>query len=313
MSQYCTIPFVNPFRFYRDTESPGPHLDDRWASAQIRAYELRAHYLQKWQRTDTTHIYMESTVAPEPLKVIGVDGLTKKTFTWSVVFSGVSYAGYRVDFDISDLPEDKYFLTQQVTLASIDWRWISEPLHSKDKWPGTLGFRYRNSYNTEGVAFTGGVEFFFRCEAAIPPSELLPKRDRTSAISQSRNVRTLRGTPYRTFQLHVGQAPEAGYGAGVAPWVADLLNRIFCLDYIAIEGKRYESNADADWEVVAHKGYPLVGASIEIVEAFNNSGATAATEDGTTVLHGVVTAYSIETAFWGNSSSSSITDVEEQG
>lgn len=313
MSQYATIPFLNPFRFYPDTETPGVHLDDRWAFAQVRPHERGVRYLQKWQRSDTTHLYVESTIAPAALRVIGVDGLVKKTFAWSVVFTATSYAGYKVDFDISDLPEGKYFLTQQVTLASINWNWVSEPLHSKDSWPGTMGITYKNSYNTEGVAFTAGVEFFFRVEAALPPQEMVPKRERTTAVSQTRNVKTLKGTPYRTFQLHVGQAPESNHWVGVAPWAADLLNRIFCLDYISLEGKRFESNTEVDWEMVGHKEYPLVGASIELVEAFNNSGATVATQDGTTILAGVVTAYAIEAAFWGEGTTIPVTDVQEQG
>jgi hypothetical protein len=312
MAQFVNIPFLNPFKFVPDTNPMGVHLDEAWASVQIRRYETRVHYRQKWVKSDTTKLQLESTIAPEPLKVIGVDGLVKKSITWTAVYTGVQYSIYELTFDISDLPEAVYFITQRVTLAAIDWRWISEPIDSRTAWPGTQLYRYKNSYNTEGVAFSTGVEFTFRCESAIPPNEMTPKRERATAVSQSRNVRTLSGTPYRTYQLHVGQAPESGHFLGVAPWVLDLLNRIFILDYITIDGKRFESNTDSEWEKVFHKQYPLVAGSIEIVEAFNNAGISAATTDGTTLIPGLVVAYDIEDSAFGGSNTISVTDIETQ-
>jgi hypothetical protein len=300
---HLKIPLVLPFKFIPDTNGePGVHFDDNWASTQIRSHEMQVRYLQKWNKADTTKLQIESSLPPANLKVMGVDGLTKKELAWTAVVIGVSYKIYELVFDISDLPEGIYFLYLRVAFLSIEWAAISEPIHMKDKWKRTMLFKYKNSYNDWDTAFTTGAEFAFRCEADIPPAKMEPQRVRNTSISQTRNVKTLSATPYRVYKLEIAEP------RGVAPWVMDLLNRIFACDHVTIEGKRYETDADAKWEHKNIEGYPLVGGSIDLVDGRNLSSLNFA--DTSELAPGIIVAYNIETAFFGPGTLVPITEVQ---
>jgi len=298
------IPFLNPFKFVPSTATPNvvSDFDGAWACEQIKSFERNVYYKQKWKKSETTKLQIESSIAPETLKVYNSSGIQVKTFTWSAVYSGTNYSIYETTFDISDLAEGVYYLYQRVTLLSIDWKAISEPIHSKASWSNTLLITYKNSYNDQDVAFSTGVEFKFRCEAGI--MDYNPERDRSAYVNQIHDVENLSGVPYRTFKLYIGEAP------GVAPYIIDLLNRIFCCDSINIEGKYYQSNEGSKWEVTRIKGFPLIGGSIEIVEAVN--AMSQEFSDTTPLSTGLVTAYNIETAFFGPGSLVPVIDIEEQ-
>lgn len=297
------IPFISPFKFVPETTSPGIHFDDKWSYEQQQLFHLDRRYIQKWRKTTTTKLQIESSLAPETLKVYNINRTVVKTFTWTVVVNEISYKVYECTFDISDLAEGIYFLYQRVASGAIDWKVISEPIYSKTTWPNTLAFTYKNSFNDFDVAFTAtAMQMVFICEAGI--MDYQPDRDRTSYINQTKDLATLKAVPGRSFTLHIGESP------GVAPWVIDLLNRIFCCDYISIEGKQYQSAEGSKWDIKREKEYPLVGGSIEIVERFNNQSQEFS--DTTPLGQGIVTAYEIETDFFGPQADVPVEDVETQ-
>lgn len=285
------------------TATPGIHFDDDWACNQVRSWEMKRYYQQKWKKSDTTKLQIESSIAPETLKVLSKHGAVLKAFTWTAVVTEIAYKIYETTFDISDLSEDVYYLYQRVAFGSIDWKYISEPINSKTSWPRTLLFTFKNSFNDQDVAWTAtGIEMKFRCEADIQDPDF--PRDRAAYVNQTRDVYNLSGVPYNAFKLVIGDAP------GVAPYIVDILNRIFCCDSIDIEGLKYQSDEGSKWEVNRIKGYPMIGAQIDIVPAVNKTSQQSA--DTTPLSSGIVMAYNIETTFFGPGSLVPITDVEPQ-
>lgn len=301
MSNHFKIPKANPFWFIKATATPGVHFDDDWACAQIKSYEATATYRQKWLRAKTTPIQVESSIAPQDLKVLDQNGDDVKTIAWAVVFTGVSYSIYEAEVDFSDLPEGVYYLYVAAVFEAINWPAITEPIHVRDSWDNLLEYRYYNTFNDFDVAWTTGIQMRFFCESAI--KEFTPDRDRTSYVNQVRDTATLKATPGRSFKLWIAE------GGGVAEWVVDLLNRIFCCDRIVISDKEYQSADGSKWEVSRVKGYPLVGATIDIVEAKNLMSLEYA--DTTPLTPGIVAAYEIETDFFGPGSTVPVIDVEE--
>ena len=304
MTNHFNIPLIWPFKMVPSTNTPGIHFHDDWACNQVRSWEMKRYYQQKWEKADTTPLQIESSIMPENLKVLNKYGAVVKQFTWSAVVTEISYKVYETTFDISDLDEGAYYLYQQVTFGAIDWRYISEPISSKATQERTLSFKYKNSYNNSDVAWTAtGIEMLFRCEADIQEPDFL--RDRSAYINQTRDLTNLSGIAYNAFKLQIGDAP------GVAPYVVDILNRIFTeCDSIEIEGLKYQSEEGSKWEVNRIKGYPLIGASIDIVPAVNKTSQQSA--DTTPLAPGIVAAYNIETAFFGPGSVVPVTDIEEQ-
>jgi len=61
MSNYLNIAKVLPFKFYKNTPTPGIHFDDDWACNQIRNWEKRVYYAQKWLRAYTTKLQIITT------------------------------------------------------------------------------------------------------------------------------------------------------------------------------------------------------------------------------------------------------------
>lgn len=304
MSNHVKFPFCLPFKFVPNTATPGVHFDDRWACEQIRSWEKPAYYKQKWVKTDTTPLQIESTIAPAGLKVYNAAAQVVKTINWALVFTGPNYKIYELTFDISDLPDGVYWLYQQVTILSINWEVISEPIHSKATWPNTMKIDYKNSFNRDGVAWTTGIMMSFRCECAIMDME--PDAELAGFVNQTRDSATLDGTPYRKFKFYVGEAP------GVAPYIVDILNRIWVCDYVSVEGKRYCRDAGtAKFEITRQKNYPLIGASLDIAESFNNDSLQFS--ETTPLAPGIVVAYNMQTAFFGPGSLVPVDDVQEQG
>ena len=303
MANHFNIPLIWPFKMVPSTATPGIHFHDDWACNQVRSWEMKRYYQQKWKKSDTTKLQIESSIMPETLKVLSKHGAVVKAFTWSAVVTEIAYKIYETTFDISDLAEDVYYLYQRVTFGSIDWKYISEPINSKAAWDRTHLITYKNSFNDQDVAWTAtGIEMKFRCEMDIQDYEFF--RDRAAYINQTRDLSNLSGIPYNGAKLIIGDAP------GVAPYVVDILNRIFCCDSIDYEGLKIQSDEGSKWEVNRIKGYPLIGAQIDIVPAVNKTSQQSA--DTTPLSSGIVMAYSIETAFFGPGSLVPVIDIEEQ-
>lgn len=314
MSVYVNFPFINPFKFVPVTATPGIHFDDKWAYEQILTGERNIAYRQKWQRSDVTYLQIESSIPPNDLQVYrllsGNQRALAKEIEWTEAFAGVAYKVYELEYDISDLGDGIFVNYQVIELLAIRWEAISEPIQSKVKWPGTLGFRYKNSFNDFDVAWTTGIKMFFRCEAAIPPRDFDPQWDRSSYVNQNRTVKTTKGRRYRTFRLHTGTALPY-WNAGVAPWVLDLLSDILICDWIEIEEKRFQLETDAKWEKATVKDYPLVWGTIEIAEA--NDSRSLQFSSTAPLAPGLVTSYNIETDFFGPGAVVPVTEVEENG
>lgn len=304
MANHFIIPRLNPFWFVKNQATPGIHLDDSWWCERIKtSFMRRVKYCQKWVKTDTTILQIESSIAPDTLKIYNESGTVAKIIAWTEVFAEVNYKVYECTFDISDLPEGKYWLYQRAALMSVDWPSISEPIHSKANWPNTVLITYKNSYNRDGIAWTTGVEMKFRVEAAIMEDE--PDAEITSYINQTRDTEILDGTAFTKYKLFIGDA------AGVAPYILNILNRIFLQNYTSIEGKKYVRNGNVQVEVTKQKNYALQAGSLEIVEADNLDGLHFS--DPAPIAPGIVTAYNIETTFFGPGALIPVTDVEEQG
>lgn len=302
MVKYINIPLVWPFKMIPNTTDFGIHFDDAWWFEQRKHYERKAYYRQKWIRSKTTKLQVEANVIPGDLVMRDADYQVIKTFVWAAAFVGPNYKIWELTFDMSDKPAGIYFATGVEIPGEDDPGMVSEPIDIRDKWPRTLSFKYRNSFNVNDVAWTTGLEMEFTCEAGI--GLFMPERDRTSYVNQPLDVKTIYGVPSRSFKLLIGDAP------GVAPWVLDVLNRIFCCDHVMIGGMQWETATGSKWEKTEVKGYPLIGAQIDVVPA--NNAQSVQRSAGTSVGGGFIAAYEMETDWFGTTTGPlTILEVEE--
>lgn len=310
MSNYLNIPLIWPFKMVPVSSDPGVHFDDSWSHEQIKSFEMRQRYFQKWVKSETTPLIVEATYAPENLKLYRPDGTVIKEFGWTSIFAATEYQIYKTEFDVSDVTDKRVFLYQKAEAGIYSKEWFSEPIEIKTSWPGTLLFKYRNSYLSQGVAWTAesGLYMYFRCEAGL--MNFVPKGDRTSFINQIRNTKQLSGYPYRNFKLWIGDV------FGVPPYILDILNRIFCCDTVLITHKKgvmekqYELTQGAEWEINEIKGYPWMGAGIEITPSTNVESTSF--NDQVTAAPALVVTYQIIARFFGGQQLVQLEDIETE-
>lgn len=308
MSNVLNIPFCSPLKFYEDTTTPGIHFDHDWTYERIKNFETKKFYYQKWQRGDTTKLQVGCSFLPDNLKLYNSKGKLKKSFPFTLIAAGgsIGYSIYECEIDIDDQDDDIYFFYFKATFIDVSFAAISEPVQLKDSFQNTLIFQYWNSFNDHGVIFSTGIKYKFRCEAGI--MDMQPDRERASYTDLIHNIATLSATAFRTYKLYVGEA------AGVAPYVLDIMNRIFCCDNVLIskDGNkpvRFETTEGSKWDINRVKGYPLFGGSIEIIEAINKSSLQITDDDS--VVTGIITGYNLDTNFFGTGGTNrAVTEIE---
>lgn len=301
MPSHFNIPFCWPFKMVPVSKTPGIHFDDAWACEQILSFQYRMRYQQKWQWSDTTRLQIESSVAPDGLKIYNRNRQVVYTIGWTPVYTGTNYTIWELTFDLSavGLADGIYFLYQRAAMLDVVWEAISEPISIKAKHTLTNFIKYRHHMNDYGVAWSTGIEMGFRVECAIMDYD--PQAERTMHVNQIKDVKLLNGIPSRKFKFYVGREP------GVPPYIVDILNFIFCCSYVNIQGKLYQS--DGDWEVVRVEKNPHIGASIDIVPATNMYGLQFSKTEP--LAPGLVTAYNIETGFFGPKAIVPVIEVQE--
>lgn len=310
MSNYLNIPLIWPFKMVPVAANPGIHFDDSWSHEQIKSFETRVRYFQKWVKSEKTPLQIETTSLPAGLRLFRPDGSVIKTFNWTEKFATTAYKVYETEYDVSDVTDKIVFLEQTATFGIKTQQWFSEPIQIAESWPDTLMFKYRNSYLSQDVAWTISTDFFmyFRCEAGLIDFD--PKQDRTTYIDQVRNTNTLSGYPTRNFKLSIGNV------FGVPPYVVDILNRIFACDtvYISknkgVKEKQYEATEGASWEVNRVKGFPWMGAQLEVTPSSNSTSSTF--NDEVTTAPAIIVTYQIMAKFFGGEQLVQIEDIETE-
>lgn len=293
-----------PFKFVKNAVV-SMHFGEMWQCEQIRAHQMKVKYKQKWQKADTTKLQCESSTYPDDLQLRNIYGGTEKTFAWAPVVDGINYKLYETAFDVSDVNDGVYVLYQHISL--LGWKYLSEPIHIATSWPNTALFRYRHTYNKDDVGWTTGIECKFRCEADIQDYE--PDTERNSYKNQIKSTTLLDAVPGDQFQLYVGEPP------GVAEWVVWKLDRIFCCNRIFIlrnageSERQYTAKQGSSIKINRNRNYSLVGASLDIVNVTNSQSLEFA--DTTPMFAGLVTAYNIETGFFGAHYDVPVLEVEE--
>lgn len=254
---------------------------------------MKTAYFQKWVKADTTPLQIESSVAPDPLLILAADRSTIKSIPWVAKIVATGYTIYENTFDVTDKPTNvKCFVYQKIEGGPIKWEFISECIWVKDEWPETILFKYKHRYNSQGVAWTTGIEMKFRCEAWIT-STFEPKRVRFDFVNQKRRVETMSATPYRVFKLHIG---GTSMDIGVPPYVMDIMNRIMSCDSVDMSGQKYQSESQSEWEVTRVDTWSLVKAVIEIVPTESQSSLQM--NDDTSPAAAIIVVYQVRSKFF---------------
>lgn len=300
MIQYCDVPLLNPFKFYKNgIVSEG--LDGDWFANQVRAFETRRCYCQKWVTGEERPLVINSTIAPISLKVYNSKKAIVKTINWVNTAANV----WACTVNLDAIGQDVFYLYFEATLMETSFKWISEPISVKNSWPLTKVFEYTMAdsggrlYNVQDYPFTLGFKPNFRCEMDIMDWDFLA--DDNSFVDEIHDVKLESAIPYRQGKLYVGTAP------GVAPWVVDLLNRIRCCSRVYFNGLQVAFPQGAKWDITRVKGWPLIGAAIDIAEADN---LYSTQQSAGSIEPGIITGLVMDTNWFGTAQNIEVIEIE---
>lgn len=300
MANFSKISLHCPFKFVPNTATPGIHFDDNWACEQIKSFQRKAYYDQKWLRQTTTKIQCISTIAPDDLKIYDSSMTVAKSIAWVNVTGLSDYNIFEVDVDFSDIAAGKYWLYQKFELLSYTAEFISNPVLSKDTHPFVKVIEYTHSKNDWDMVWSTGISMKFCVECEL--MEMTPDAEISHYNDQTRDPFILDGVPFRTYSLEFFDA------RGGSPYMADIINRIFCCETVTIQDKLYARNNGAKLKMNNIKGYPLIGCSLEVTEGKNLYSVQY--NDQTALAPGIVTAYNIETSWFAPGTQVPIVEIE---
>lgn len=264
------IPDLNPVKFYSETLTypvnyRSRFMDDFNFQNQLRDFEYKVKYNQKWMLDDIIHLFMETDFTDLKVHVIGCDENIYKTYTPAVVTSAInpSPLDFRsVSITLDDLTPGIYYLRIQVTLLGAKKNYDSEPFELSELVENSVLLHYSNETNDYDVAFDTGIVFALRVEGGLSTEGYRPGSKRKVYEDQNLNAVRLSATPFETERLVIGGSE------GVPKWVIKLVNAIFCCDYTTIDGKQYV-RMEGEIEPKREENYPMAGWSFDVREAKN--------------------------------------------
>lgn len=211
------------------------------SSAEVRVYDCHG------VRVNPTPIPMMMSIPTNaPSVTIGSDIMNYLSFFkhdfFDQIASGVYHVVIRVVYPTNDVVE-----------------FYSEPIWLKEKHKGSYLISYKNRYNKDYVLFEQtGKRFHMRMPADLA---YVPSGDKVVFEDQQRNSFLLSGRAKSNWELTIG-----GSGKYIPDYAIDIINHIFHVDDIKIDGKSYSVIESSELEVSKIEGYPLRSVSILLGE-----------------------------------------------
>lgn len=278
------IPLACPVKFFSAEDFEYPNFDNSPWEAQVPDQNRRAQYseqdvvyTQKWfndgTKSDTITIQISATFGPAKIELLDCAGEVVSEFAPVIINDPAVLPGWQV-YQWAIIPPTNLPLyywkltvgvpgTDPVTDPGTAEYFYSNPQETITSERNTLIFRYKNSYNEFDVIYSQGVEFQFRCEGWL--GRFIPRASVSTWEDQPLNLETNKGKPYREYTMNLGQK------AGVADFVADIVNRAQCHDYCVINGVQYTRPEDSELTAQGIAGWPLATWSCIIRQTKNRN------------------------------------------
>lgn len=222
---------------------------DSWTSNEqiITPYEVYKCYKQKWQTDDILKLQFKADFSPIRLQV--------RNYKGSIVFSQqmallrtIGSDLYFEDQIAFDFFEPGVYtlevLAGDPTLITL----VSEPFQIAENWPYTILVSYSNQFNNN-ILWETGISMNFRLEAVIPFDS--PASVRTVYIDQPGSDTSVKGVPYRLFNLYIGN------NGGCPNWVVDKMEEILDQTDVFFDGKGFApATSDAKFQTTKIERYP---------------------------------------------------------
>lgn len=285
------ISLLNPIRFV-DLGGNFKGFDNDWFQSQIRDFEDKVYYAQKWQKDDVIKLQFYSNFTPISVEVLTCSGRTVNTYAAVQKPSQLTdpdFKPYEVSIPLAAYETGEYYLLLSAGTSSNKTQLISEPIYVDEIIDNSILFSYKNTLNSQGIIFETGIEFTFRCEAIL--SQYEPGFKDTLYQDQILDNVLLSSIPFRKFKLLLGGI------SGVPDWIVDKVNRALSCDTWSADGKGFVKQDGTQWTPVRLENYPMNGWGIDVLEAKNLSSKRGSNTGNPTQQIALV--YNVETDLFG--------------
>lgn len=266
------IPALSPIRFHQ-------YGVGDFAYNEIPYFEYQRGYCQKYTHGDRPYIQVVSDTYSANIVMQLVDNSGTVFKSWGVGQSYRSYRGLCVYhwigyFPLSSVaPVGVYFL--KMTIEDLNGQTVlySEPIYLTDDTSKLVTISYTHDENDFDRVFVGNnvVPSILRIEGGMKSEGLQPGGKFTMFQDQDYNSVVLQSQPYNVEKWTFGPSE------GVPNHIADLINRIFGLSNVTIDGVQYSRNEGSKLERTGETEYPLAGWSLDLIKSLNPYSAEFAT------------------------------------
>lgn len=276
MNQVIISP-LNGIRFVPANVTPNPRFnrqqfDNEWYYDLIYSFQKKVFYAQPVQNKDYLSLQILANAgATITLKLLTCGGITKATKKFTEfsgvtpTINGIASSYYMLtDFQVwSNIASGIYYLSIEIAFSdSTTVLYLSEPLSVEEKHENTVLIEYQNSYNKDNILFEQTYQKF--CLRVPGAMKLSPVSTKNVFQDQGYSSVLLSGTAYRKWDFTFG-----GEGNYLPEYMFDMLNHIFAIDHIRIDGKNFTVIDDSSLELENVDLYPLTTAKISLGEAEN--------------------------------------------
>jgi hypothetical protein len=308
MANYCSIPYLNPVRFYEAqpalfAQYLTKHFTDYPFSDQVLPWQEPLRYAQKWQTSDTIYLQIQSNFEPLQLDIISrASGQSVLTLNANSQIPNVYNPGfyaYQFTISLASIAPNQCYHLQLTNGPDLDLYMISEPFQVAVKHPSTVLLEYRNSRFAGDVVFETGITFGLRVEGSF--GFLDPGANITAYENQKADPQILSARPFRVWPLVIGGS------FGVPDWVVDMFNLIWCCNDVKVDGKSFARSGDAKLTYKTEDNYPMRGVTLELREGINRGSKIVSPTINTDIKLAV--AFNLNTRLFGDLSSNSSSNL----
>lgn len=266
---YIESSILNPANFVDKNRDLDPHYNfkhfDEWTDREQQLKHMtKLCYKQKWQLDDIAKFQFKSDFTPIKMQVRDLDSkqivLEQVSSILKVIGSDI-YTQNQIAFDDGNFEEDGNYQFEVIGGDPGIITLISEPFQVKTEWCDTLLYKYWNNTNQSVYLWEIQDYVTFRCEGVIVFKT--PASVRTVYTDQPQDQVTVKGDPYRVFDMYVG------HEGGFPNWVVDKLEEIIDQNNLEIDGKPFAPNTGANWSKKNIERYPWAEWNIEMREGVN--------------------------------------------
>lgn len=287
-SSFVKIPLLNPIRFHQLGSGDFQFNNIPW-------FEQKILYSQPFIFGDAPNlqIFIQSSSATVFIDLIDNESAEYKR--WYLYpspglpeYNGMTSYGWPNGLPLkSEINRGIYFLRLTVMHTQGPIIFYSEPIRIEETLSDCIKVRYW--HDVSQYDYQKMYVFTIRIEGGIKSDGYQPGGKFTMYEDLDYNPVLLSSTPFNVYKFQFGTA------SGIPNYLTDIINRMFSMTFVEIDGIRYQRNEGAKLERQGTDRYAYAAWAIDLIKSENNYSDNYAYLEGVIPLTADTTKYTADT------------------